>query len=839
MQLTQEELERQTYDFGRNRAERIMEANEQNGRAVNNGYSKAIMRRFVLPLADCIRVDVETPKAGRRKAHVSLLKGLDYEAVAYLAVRHVLNTLMLGAMENNGRSLLSHVGRAIYHEHLLSTFADAEPALFHTIANDMERRMSKSERHRVGVFMGQAKDKGIEVPSWTQSACEQVGAYLVDQLMQLGMLTTDIDTQGRVAGAKYRATIDMRLTDEVLELVAQLKGHIIETMPYFLPCVEQPKDWVDVRDGGFHTPEMRRLAPFAIQSAAYRSEKDFPEADPSTVLTAMNKLQQTRWRINSRVLAVIKDVARHYDMEEILSQAEFPAPPKPEWLTDGMKPDDMTPDQLEEFVGWKRMKSTWHTEMKLRVSRFSRFYTATQVADRFKDFDAIHFVYFADFRGRLYARTSGVSPQGSDMQKALIHFADGKPLHDANAVRWFLINGANRWGYDKATLDDRAQWVKDRHDLIMGFAEDPVNHRGWQEADKPLQFLAWCLEYHEWKTNPETFESRCAVGLDGTCNGLQNFSAMLLDAVGGKATNLLPSALPNDIYTMVADRTFERLTNARPYPRLTVKVIEKVDGKDKQITRDTTPEEREASLTEAARFKRLWLQHGMTRKLVKRSVMTLPYGSTRFSCADFIVQDYLKMGMAPEFTKDEYRAAAQWLSHFVWESIGDVVVKATEAMAWLQGSTKTILKDGAKDIRWVSPSGFPVVQSYPALEEHRIKTQLCGSAFLRTYRETEHPDGNRHKNGIAPNFVHSADGAHLHLVTVATDGLALSMIHDDYGTHAADTQVLYDLIRSEFVRMYEGRDYLQEFADRFGLDNPPEKGDLDLSLVLESPYFFS
>lgn len=850
--ITQAELEKQTYDFGRGRAERIMEANEANGRAITNGYSKAILRRFVIPLAEIIREDVETPRAGRRKAHVVLLKGLDYEAVAYLAVRNVLNGALSGGDADNGRAMILAVGKAIYHEHLLSTFADAEPALFHTIASDLDRRMSKSERHRVRVFQTQASAKGVEMPAWSASACEQVGAYLVDQLMKLGMVFADTSKAIAYTGKhSIRTRINIILTPEVLDLIGQVKGHIVETMPYFVPCIEAPKDWTSPRDGGYHTDEMRRLAPFAIQSRYYRSEEDYPEADPSVVLEAMNALQRTAWQVNGPVLDAIKEIAKHYDMEEILSQAEFPAPTKPAWLFDAMKTEDMTPEQLEEFVAWKREKAAWFTEMRIRGTKFGRFYTAVSVADRFREFPEIFFVYFADFRGRLYARTSGVNPQGSDMQKALIRFAEGKPLNDEVAVKWFLINGANRWGYDKASLDDRAKWVQERADLIYGFAEDPINNRGWQEADKPLQFLAWAMEFKEWTDNPITFKSHLAVGLDGTCNGLQNFSAMLRDAVGGAATNLIPSDLPNDIYQMVADRTMERLVNCRPQEVLFVTETETVDGKVKKTKREATEEERAKSLAKATRFKTMWIKHGMNRTLVKRSVMTLPYGSTRFSCADFIVSDYLKMGKAPEFTKEEYRDAAQWLSHFVWESIGDVVVKAVDAMAWLQAATKHILNGGTRgeeyvpgerDIRWVSPSGFPVIQRYQTMEEHRIKTQLCGSAFLRTYKDTEAPDKNRHKNGIAPNFVHSTDSAHLHRTTVAAyrfNGMALSMIHDDYGTHAADTQKLYELIRSEFVRMYSDRDYLQEFADRYDLPEPPAQGNLDLALVLESAYFFS
>ncbi|WCD56165.1 DNA-directed RNA polymerase [Caulobacter phage KSC] len=804
--LTQVELEAEMYAHGRHRAERMMSRNEDAGSANNNPYAPAIYRRFVLPLAELIREDVENKRPGRRKAHATLLEPMNSEAVAYLAVRNVLNMLLMQASETTtARGVASTVGKAVYHELMLSLFSEAEPDLFYTLVNDLGRRMSKSERHRMTVFKMQAKEAGVPFPEWGVSGVEQVGAYLLDQLEQLGMVTTWMRYTPAVGRGKPKKIIDIRLTDELNELIGAIKGNIIECTPYFLPCVEPPRDWTAVNDGGFHTKDMRRMQPYAVRS--YGGWSEYAEHDMRMPLAAINALQRTAWKINGDMLRTIREVAKHFDMEEILSQAEYPAPHRPEWLDGDMKFDQMTKDQQEEFIRWKREKSEWFTQMKLRGTKYGRFYAATTVAEKFSGYPAIYFVYFADFRGRLYAQTTGVSPQGSDMQKALIHFSEGKPLDSLEAEKWFKIHGANKWGYDKATLDDRAKWVDDRHDLIMAFAENPVDNQGWTEADCPLQFLAWAMEYRSWMTWPHNFVSRIPVGLDGSCNGLQNFSAMLRDEVGGKATNLVPSALPNDIYQMVADVTALKL-------------------------RQVAPDERG--------FRDKWLKHGMNRSLVKRSVMTLPYGSTRFSCADFIVGDYLKAGKATEFEKGEYQAAAQYLSHFVWDAIGEVVVKAREAMSWLQASTKGILAKTDR-ITWTAPSGFPVFQMYVEQDMHRINTHLNGNAKIKITVDNDKPDKSRHKNGVAPNFIHSYDAAHMTEVAVSAsaEGLCLAMIHDDYGTHAADTARLFRLIREVFVAIYERCDPLKEFAEAYGLPDPPSRGSLDLRLVLDSPYFFS
>lgn len=65
-------------------------------------------------------------------------------------------------------------------------------------------------------------------------------------------------------------------------------------------------------------------------------------------------------------------------------------------------------------------------------------------------------------------------------------------------------------------------------------------------------------------------------------------------------------------------------------------------------------------------------------------------------------------------------------------------------------------------------------------------------------------------------------------------------IHDDFGVHAADTERFHQIIREEFIAMYEGNTILQDMAARTGYEvPPPDIGDLDLRQVLASTYFFS
>lgn len=818
--LTQAELEREMVDGGRARMAQMMQKNEGDGGATNNPYASAVFRRFVLPMAAMIEADVQVPRPGRSQAYVPLLRPMDAQAVAYLAVRHALNMLMQET-DVDARRVMATVGKAVYSELLLMLFENIEPDLFYTLANDLDRRMSKNERYRMTVFKMQAKKNGIDFPEWGNAGITQVGSYLIGLLESLGMLRTYLATEAK--NGRPNKVLHVSLTEEVAGLIGQIKDFMIENSPVYLPSVEQPLDWKGVADGGWHTNAMKRAQPFAIKTEGSWSE--LAEYDLSTPLAAINALQHVEWQVNRQMLGAIKEIARYIDTDEIVGYAEQAKPDKPFWLAEDMKTAEMTPDEKDEFKGWRRAMAQWFTEQKIRGTKYGRFNQALRVAEKFSLYPKIHFVYFADFRGRLYVQTTGISPQGSDLQKALLRFAVGKPLETTAAVEWFKINGANKYGFDKASYDDRISWVDERRDIILRLAADPIAHYDdWKDADSPLQFLAWAFEYKRWHDAPDTFVSHLPVGMDGTCNGLQNFSAMLRDEVGGKATNLLPGLRPSDIYTMVADRTAEKLRAQPDYE------VPEPDGTD-ELAKTI------AHYTASNRFRRLWLDHGITRSLVKRSVMTKPYGSTRFSSADFIVADYLKAGKAPEFAKEEYHPAARYLSKFVWEAISEVVIKADEAMTWLQNASRLILQDH-DHIRWVTPSGFPVIQRYQKSDIVTIRTRLSGRMIVG--RQTDAADKNNHKNGVAPNFVHSVDAEHMRAVAIAAsqEGMSVAMIHDDFGTHAADAERFAVLIRETFVALHSQHDLLGDFAALYDLPNPPKPGNLDLSKVRESRYFF-
>ena len=162
MILTQYEVEKRMYYGGIKRAESMMAKAEESGRAHTNPYAKEILRDYVLPLAAVIHKDVTTPKARAARAHVSLLRALDHEAVALLAVRTCLNCCMnVRAGKVDNRSVASSIGSAVHSELVLTQIEDEFPELYYTLSRDLARRQSKTERHRTVTMRLQAERSNV------------------------------------------------------------------------------------------------------------------------------------------------------------------------------------------------------------------------------------------------------------------------------------------------------------------------------------------------------------------------------------------------------------------------------------------------------------------------------------------------------------------------------------------------------------------------------------------------------------------------------------------------------------------------------------------------------
>lgn len=749
-----------------------------------------------------------------------LISLLPTEITAYITLKVVFNHLMVNKPI---QSVINEIGVGIESEIKMRKFKDSNIKYYSKIQNDLKSRGANSTRRKnitVGVFN---KRLDFHIDQWTKTERFQVGTVLLEMLNQ----TTDLfNIQIKYRNGKSFKYIEP--TDELVRLIEDTNQRLEIMQPFYLPMVCPPKDWNGIFDGGYISPYLRRNKLIKNNDKEYL--KKISTAKMPMVYEAINHLQSTAWQINKDILNVVKELWEIGEaVAEIPQREDITLPPFP--FPEKSKEDSYTEEEAEKVKLWKQ--ETYSIHKKNAAMKSVRLLTANiiKIAEQFKDYEAIYYPHQMDFRGRMYPIPALLQPQGSDLAKGLLRFSVGKKVKDdKRAVQWLKIHGANLWGYDKQSYKARENWTDEHLQTIKGYVNNPIQNTGWTEADKPFQFLAWCFEFIRFNDNPDEFTTHLPIQLDGTCNGLQHYSALLKDYEGGCAVNLVNSDKPSDIYAKVAEKLEEKLKN----------IIMLGENKDD------------------VQKARNWLQLGLNRKLAKRPVMVLPYGGTRLSCREYVTE-YLTDNYSATYLWELFKIAdnpldcvykiSVWLSKYLWESICETLKSAIVGMDYLK-KIAGITNRANTYLEWFTPAGLLVRENYKNRKTKEIRTEMFGSIVTLSYNnDTEKLDKQRQINGICPNFIHSLDAACLmiYLCKCKKENIDCFMtVHDCYGTYANDTDTSARLLREAFVEIYKQpilqnftQDIVSQFTGDIKTPEMPDEGNLDIECVLGSDYFFN
>jgi len=347
----------------------------------------------------------------------------------------------------------------------------------------------------------------------------------------------------RIDSGEYgNAQILISFEEDIEEDIEEIKEKIIEDHSlHFDPMVVEPRKWENVLSGGF-LPQTSPKYDLPIRKTFTLEEKKQLQEDanefPKHIYDAINTIQSVPFSINERVYDFqteeLKRIEAEYKNECKKQKAKEPYSKKINKLKEQKK----------------------NLSFKLEVINRLK-------AQGIKLDDPIYFVWQMDFRGRIYPVQSHLNPQGDDEARGLLRFHHAKKI-DQSSLRWFRIHGANLYGkdgLDKKPYDEREAWVNENEADIIATDKDPGNSQLLKEADDPYQFLAFCNEYANYLLDPDNFQSRLPIGIDGSNNGLQHISALHKDKESALLVNVLPSDTnkPEDIYAAVAEKTLEKI----------------------------------------------------------------------------------------------------------------------------------------------------------------------------------------------------------------------------------------------------------------------------------------
>lgn len=489
--------------------------------------------------------------------------------------------------------------------------------------------------------------------------------------------------------------------------------------------------------------------------------------------------------------------------------------------------------------------------------------------------DTFYLPLFMDFRGRVYGRSNLVTYQGRDLQKSLICFpqSPGSFLLFEFIAPAVIHHVSNLYGgaLGKAAWEARKDffWGEPVKAAIKAIHREDWDNEALKDtllaAEEPLQLFTALALIADGQAD------RIACQIDGTCNGLQHLSALFRDATAAPFVNLTPSSVndvPADIYAEVAKRV--------------AAVLDKI---------------------EEPWARRLRCSIVIDRKLCKKPVMVLPYGGTRTTIEDAVLEAILDQHPAPvhwcngadgrgvfyaDWLQGNYAAFsdrdlkdhpllhldAKRLGGLVWDAIVEILPKPMAAMQAFRDIAKAV---GGRSLEWSTGFGGAAdgegAGSLPPLwvVQAKARASATGLKFkgfhlpgsvrgLRIRPGRDEVDPHSHTTGIVANFIHSQDAAHLARTMCRFATPAFGAIHDCYITRPSMMASLAAATREAFEAQYVADPLAQPvrmsrigaavgigpetFPSWYHLASSfgvalPEASDWDPSEVRQSAWFFS
>ena len=205
----------------------------------------------------------------------------------------------------------------------------------------------------------------------------------------------------------------------------------------------------------------------------------------------------------------------------------------------------------------------------------------------------------------------------------------------------------------------------------------------------------------------------------------------------------------------------------------------------------------------------------MTRSLIKKTVMTIPYNITvygvreQFRDSFEVFKDNKKQlfKVMGEFTKDGnvaylLPAEVNILGDTVYKGLLDNLPSLRILSDYLDAMLRILLKLDLPVI-WITPSGLKISLSHLKYDNIRTSSSLVRNGGPVTISiPTEDLDTRKIKTSFMPNLVHSLDASNIHLLCNNLRGQPLYTIHDCFATTANNMSALENQVKSAFISIY-------------------------------------
>ena len=540
---------------------------------------------------------------------------------------------------NYATNVCDSIGHAVEDECHMRHYEKVCPGLLETLKKNYWHK-SIGTQQKVVVIRTLINRYDVEHwKPWGRAIRVKLGGWLLDCIMESsGWFTHTKLREGR-------KTITYVLpTPEFLDIKDEVIANAELFSPLTWPMLIPPKDWTNDEPGGYMLNEVMRGHDLVRRGDSHRIQGETP-------LNFLNKIQKVGYRLNPFIVKTARFLQeKGVEVGKFLPIIDYQLPPKPPNIA----------EDKDARQAYRRQAAEVMNKKAQQIRRSCRTRMTMKAVDKFADRDEFFVPWSFDYRGRAYPVPAFLTVQDTDFGKSLIRFSNESDV-TFDSHKWLAFQVATTYGLDKATWDERQQWVLDNLSLLTRVAEDPIDSLPeWEAAEEPWQFLASVEEYYHCVILQDRTTTGLCIATDATCSGLQILAGLARDKSTAKLVNVLPSDRPQDAYQVVAD-----------------------------VSKPNIPE---------------ILHEHWDRKCVKRTVMTIPYNAKPFSNRSYIRDALKEKGI--EIEKDDLTITVA----AVRDAMNEVVPGPMAVMKWIETEVAKAIKRGATHLEWVTPSGFVVIQ---------------------------------------------------------------------------------------------------------------------------------
>nr|QWO71435.1 RNA polymerase [Termitomyces sp. DKA64] len=648
-----------------------------------------------------------------------------------------------------------------------------------------------------------------------------------------------------------------------------------------LPMVVKPLDWnyKDLENkGGFISNEYKNIINSNLIHYNYRNsgKNIISEVQTNTI----NYLNNQLFKINKDVLTFL--------LKEFRKEDSF--------IFKGL--NKIHPKTSE----WKVLDLEEKKYVSSHNSKYNLYRNILALAIIFEDVNFYIPTYY-DFRGRIYSSADYLTYQGEDIARSLIEFSKGCKL-DKGSIVYVLQQLANTSGRSKLSVSNKNNWainiinklgiplgqgyarsyrlkkrknlnikklgliIREKLNLCDFKFEDLLSNKYLIELmyknDDKLQFLTTLHSLIKYFLNPNLMW-KTPICFDATCSGFQHLSAIFSDtemAIYSNVTGYIPT---NKLHRSIVRGNslkfkfrFKKLEQKlrqeqEPwdiYQKVANTVVKSINNLHNENEKEWEKETEKEKKKEKEKEKDILLQSkliklNITRKLLKRPVMTIPYNVGLITMGEqllsegFFIKKYDSFSkysdsdsdsdseeksyfyiVSPELLKDEYKGETIVLTSYemqkfntiLYFSVYDTFPNLRDYVNYLN-KFAYIFANLDSPIVWTTPVGMTIQMAYNEFKRKRGKNLFNPKKSNSVSLPLKKMDKLANKIAFMPNFIHSMDSTNIQLLIKnlleKKQFINLFTIHDCFATTPDNMKLLNYEVRKAFAMMYFDMNYIK------------------------------